>query len=42
MSAKRNKMTKEDESAFAAAGFMPSNLQARVGFKCRRDPIRNI
>jgi hypothetical protein len=26
----------------AAAGFMPPNLQARVGFKCRRDPIRNV
>jgi hypothetical protein len=26
----------------ARAGFMLCNVQARVGFKCRRDPIRNI
>jgi hypothetical protein len=26
----------------AAAGFMPCNMQGRVGFKCRRDPIRII
>jgi hypothetical protein len=26
----------------AAAGFILCNMQARVGLKCRRDPIRNI
>jgi hypothetical protein len=26
----------------AAVGFMPCNMQARAGFKCRRDPTRNI
>jgi hypothetical protein len=26
----------------AALGFLPCNMQARAGFKCRRDPIRNI
>jgi hypothetical protein len=26
----------------AAAGFMPPNLQGRVGFECRLDHIRNI